>query len=48
MTDAFITGLKKLSEKNLSNLTPHPFYVFLHYSHPPTLERIKYVRKEAL
>jgi len=48
MTDAFITGLKKLSEKNLSNLTPHPFNVFLHYSHPPTLERIEYVRKEAL
>ena len=45
MTDAFITGLKKLSEKNLSNLTPHPFNVFLHYSHPPTLERIEYVRR---
>ena len=45
MTEAFISGLKKLSEKNLSNLTPHSFYVFLHYSHPPTLERIENVRR---
>lgn len=36
-----ISGLKKLSGANLSNLTPHPFMVFLHYSHPPVLERIK-------
>ncbi len=36
-----ISALKKLSVDNLSNLTPHPFYVFLHYSHPPVLERIR-------
>lgn len=36
-----INALKKLSAHNLSNLTPHPFYVFLNYSHPPALERIK-------
>ncbi len=35
-----ISALKKLSVHNLSNLTPHPFYVFLNYSHPPVLERI--------
>ncbi len=35
-----IRGLKKLSKDNLSNLTPHPFYVFLNYSHPPMLQRI--------
>jgi len=35
-----ISALKKLSIHNLSNLTPHPFYVFLNYSHPPILERI--------
>lgn len=34
-------ALKKLSVKNLSNMTPHPAYVFFHYSHPPLLERIK-------
>ncbi len=34
-------ALRKLSVKNLSNLTPHPFYVFLHYSHPPLLARIE-------
>lgn len=34
-------ALKKLSEKNLSNLNPHPLYVFVHYSHPPMLQRLK-------
>ncbi len=38
---SMVTALKKLSVDNLSNLTPHPFYVFLNYSHPPVLERIK-------
>ncbi|MEL6965527.1 MAG: M48 family metallopeptidase [Pseudomonadota bacterium] len=35
-----ISGLKKLSKDNLANLTPHPFFVFLNYSHPPMLKRI--------
>jgi len=35
------TALKKLSVDNLSQLTPHPLYVFFHYSHPPVLERLK-------
>ncbi|MFC2118768.1 M48 family metallopeptidase [Bacteroidota bacterium] len=34
-------ALKKLSVKNLSNLTPHPVYVFFHYSHPTLLQRLK-------
>jgi STE24 endopeptidase len=41
--DMIIT-LKKLSKDNLSNLTPHPFYVFLNYSHPPAMQRIKAIR----
>ncbi len=36
-----VTSLKKLSKNNLSNLTPHPAYVFVHYSHPPLIERIR-------
>ncbi|MFK8061301.1 MAG: M48 family metallopeptidase [Polaribacter sp.] len=36
-----ITSLKKLSKNSLSNLTPHPAYVFMHYSHPTLLERIQ-------
>lgn len=36
-----ITSLKKLSKKSLSNLTPHPWYVTMHYSHPTLLERVK-------
>lgn len=34
-----ITALRKLNEKNLSNLTPHPFYSGFYYSHPTLLER---------
>ncbi len=45
LTDAFINALKKLSVHNLSNLTPHPFYVFLHASHPPVLKRILRVKE---
>ena len=33
-------ALKRLSVKNLSNLTPHPWYVFVHYSHPALLQRL--------
>lgn len=36
-----ITSLKKLSKNSLSNLTPHPAYVFMHYSHPPLIKRIQ-------
>jgi len=42
--EMLIDALKKLSVDNLSHLTPHPFYVFLHYSHPPVLERIETLR----
>ncbi len=34
-------ALKKLAAHNLSNLSPHPFYVLLHYSHPPPVERLE-------
>ena len=40
-----INALKKLSLHNLSNLRPHPLYVFLNYSHPPVLERIQALRQ---
>jgi STE24 endopeptidase len=38
---SMVAALKKLTVHNLSNLTPHPFYVFLNYSHPPVLKRIQ-------
>ncbi|HCD52788.1 MAG TPA: peptidase M48 [Balneolaceae bacterium] len=41
-----ISTLKKLSKDNLSNLTPHPFYVFLNYSHPPVLQRIEALKSK--
>ena len=34
-------ALKRLSVDNLSNLYPHPAYVFFHYSHPPLLKRLE-------
>ncbi len=43
-TKYLIDALKKLSKDNLSNLTPHPFYVLMHYSHPPVVERVKAIR----
>lgn len=39
------SALRKLSQKNLSNLTPHPLYVFFNYSHPPLLERLKHLKQ---
>ena len=36
-----VSSLKKLSKNSLSNLTPHPAYVFMHYSHPPLIDRIR-------
>lgn len=39
-----ISALKKLSVKNLANLRPHPFFVFLNYSHPPLVKRIERMR----
>ncbi len=41
-----ISALKKLSKKSLSNLTPHPAYVFFHYSHPPLEKRIHNLKKK--
>ena len=43
--NAMVSALKKLSVDNLSNLSPHPIKVFLEYSHPPVLERIRLIRK---
>lgn len=45
---SMIKTLKNLSETNLSNLTPHPFYVLLNYSHPTVLQRIDRIRKISL
>lgn len=38
-TNSLIGALRKLNEKNLSNLTPHPLYSGFYYSHPTLLER---------
>ena len=43
--EPLITSLKKLSKNSLSNLTPHRAYVFMHYSHPTLLQRIRNLKK---
>jgi STE24 endopeptidase len=40
-SDPLISSLKKLSRNSLSNLTPHPLYVRLNYSHPTLLQRYR-------
>ncbi|MBS1537387.1 MAG: M48 family metallopeptidase [Bacteroidetes bacterium] len=45
--ESMIATLKKLSADNLSNLTPHPLYVFLNYSHPTAIQRITALRNSA-
>jgi len=44
--DPLISGLKKLSKNSLSNLTPHPAYVFAHYSHPTLLQRFQNLKNK--
>jgi STE24 endopeptidase len=39
--EPLIAALKKLSKTSLSNLTPHPAYVWFHYSHPSLLQRVR-------
>ena len=39
-----INALKRLAKDNLTNLHPHPLYVWFHYSHPPLIERIEYLQ----
>ena len=43
--EAMIEALKKLTVDNLGNLSPHPLKVFLHYSHPPVLKRIRAIKR---
>ena len=43
---ALISMLKGLASDNLSHLTPHPFTVFLQYTHPPIYERVKKIEKK--
>ena len=42
--EKLVSSLKVLSKNTLSNLTPHPAYVFVNYSHPTLLQRIRALR----
>ncbi|MDD3067839.1 MAG: M48 family metallopeptidase [Acholeplasmataceae bacterium] len=39
--ETMMSALKTLVKEDFTNLTPHPLYVFIHYSHPPMSERLK-------
>ena len=43
--NALSTALKKLSAENYANFYPHPWFVFVHYSHPPVLDRLEHLQK---
>jgi STE24 endopeptidase len=43
-SEPMINALKRLAKDNLSNLHPHPLYVWFYYSHPPLIERIEYLK----
>ena len=45
--EPLITSLRKLHQKNLSNLTPHPLYSQFYYSHPTLLEREASLNEQA-
>ncbi|MDR2970399.1 MAG: M48 family metallopeptidase [Bacteroidales bacterium] len=45
VSEHLIIALKKLSSQNMSNLTPHPWTVFLEYSHPPLDARVRYLEE---
>ena len=43
--ESMISALKVLSRENFSNLTPHPLFVKVRFSHPPTADRIRAINK---
>lgn len=43
--EALISGLRKLNKENLSNLTPHPWFVRFYYSHPTLAQRSAALKK---
>ncbi|MEO9964305.1 MAG: M48 family metallopeptidase [Reichenbachiella sp.] len=43
--EPLISALKKLTSDNLGNLTPHPWYEFMNYSHPSLLKRIQAMQR---
>lgn len=44
LAEALVSGLKRLAGDSLSNLSPHPSYVFVHHTHPPLRERVLAIR----
>ncbi len=43
-TKPMVACLKRLAADNLANLTPHPFYAWFNYSHPPLVDRIAFLQ----
>lgn len=47
-SDSFISGLDKISDRNLSDRTPHPLVEFLFYSHPSTEKRLARLKQQSI
>lgn len=45
-SENLINALKRLASNNLSNLTPHPFFVWVNYSHPSLYQRVSNLLKQ--
>ncbi len=46
--EPMVRALRRLAADNLANLTPHPFYAWFYYSHPPLAERIRGLQNHAM
>ena len=44
-TKGLANALKGLAKDNLANLHPHPLYAWFYYSHPPLVERIRFLEQ---
>lgn len=44
-SEPLVSALKKLSSSSFANLTPHPYYIFFHFSHPSLLQRVRALQK---
>jgi STE24 endopeptidase len=45
--EATISAFKVLAQENLANLTPHPIYVLMHYSHPTIPQRLEAIQQKS-
>ena len=45
--ESTMSAFKVLAQENLANLTPHPLYVLMHYSHPTIPQRLEAISQHS-